>query len=1089
MDERPAPKLILEEGALVEQAQEISLDAADVIIGRDPEADLVIASPLVSRRHARVYRQDGNYLIEDLGSTNKTYLNDEPLDAPRPLAAGDTIRVGNAISLTFTVPPTEDQTQIESLGATALAAVLSSTDRTMLAAEGLPAEVVEPPLLVVSVAGGALRTSHLRQDRIRLGRAPDNDVVIPSPIVSAHHAVLVKTPDGYQFTLEPGATNPVYYKGRAIEDGQLLHDGDLLRLGSLDPGAIVTLSYHWPAEAMLKGLTRQIEFGEQNQLQIGRDPENDVVLDAPTVSRFHATIERIGQRFRVHDLNSANGTFVNDRPVEGDVWLQPGDTVRVGPYRFVLGDQRLAQFDETGGLRVEALGLNKWVRKDLNLLQAISLIIHPREFVVVVGQSGGGKSTLVDSIAGYRPATHGQVLVNGIDIYRHFDAIRSEIGFVPQRDIIHQELTVYQALDYAARLRMPADTTPDERQRRVMEVLDDLDLAHRKDVQISGLSGGQQKRVSIGVELLTRPGLFFLDEPTSGLDPGTETALMRLMRRLADQGRTIILVTHATKNVMLADRVVFLARGGYLAWFGPPEEALRYFDHYRSERDRRTHQIEFDEIYAILDDPDLGTAEEWAERYLESAVYDQYIAQPLAALGRPVLSTGSAERSVPAPAAAPAPPRRQAVKTRGKQVSALRQLLILSSRNVKILTRDRTSLFLMLASAPLLASLDVVLAFVLGRDLFSYTDGNMGDALITLFQPGIVAIFVGALAMMREFVKETEVYKRERMVNLKVLPYVLSKLWVAGLLALYQAAAYTGLHYLAFDMPGGVVEFGLMYVTLLLAVLAGMALGLLASALAPNANAAPLLVVMLLIPQVALSGALIPVPSSVSSAMPARWTFEGLVTISGGASDLAADPCWALPAEERDALSLEEKEARGCLCLGLSALDPSSCSFPGLGALYDPALDEPEPVAPAAVGNPPAEPVMPPAPQRPADSSDSKVTAQFLQELDAYNVQVAQIQAGYQAEMAEYQSRSGAYGEAVQDYQELLAEWNIKRSAAVSRAEGLLGRFHEDYGWAFVDKNDPDVFWPHLLFTWGVQAVIITLLFGVILFAVSRKAH
>ncbi len=146
-----------------------------------------------------------------------------------------------------------------------------------------------------------------------------------------------------------------------------------------------------------------------------------------------------------------------------------------------------------------------------------------------------------------------------------------------------------------------------------MEVLEDLDLTHRKDVQISGLSGGQQKRVSIGVELLTRPGLFFLDEPTSGLDPGTETTFMHLMRRLADQGRTIIMVTHATKNVMLADKVVFLARGGYLAWFGPPDEALAYFDQYRSEMDRRTRPMEFDQIYTILDDPSKGNAKDWAQ--------------------------------------------------------------------------------------------------------------------------------------------------------------------------------------------------------------------------------------------------------------------------------------------------------------------------------------------------------------------------------------------------------------------------------------------------------------------------------------------
>jgi len=223
--------------------------------------------------------------------------------------------------------------------------------------------------------------------------------------------------------------------------------------------------------------------------------------------------------------------------------------------------------------------------------------------------------------------------------------------------------------------------------------------------------------------------------------------------------------------------------------------------------------------------------------------------------------------------------------------------------------------------------------------------------------------------------------------------------------------------------------------------------------------------------------------------MPARWAFEGLVAITGGASDLAADPCWALPEEEREALTLEDKEARGCLCLGLSALDPDSCRFPGLGVYHVAALDEPEPVAPAAIGDPPAEPALPPAPQQPADASDVAATTQYLQELDAYNAQVAQIQGGYQAQMADYRARTATYREAAQSYQESLAEWNIERSAAVSKAESVLGRYHEDYGWAFVDRDDPDVFWPHLLFTWGVQASIITLLFGIILFVVSRKGH
>jgi energy-coupling factor transporter ATP-binding protein EcfA2 len=427
------------------------------------------------------------------------------------------------------------------------------------------------------------------------------------------------------------------------------------------------------------------------------------------------------------------------------------------------------------------------------------------------------------------------------------------------------ELTVYQALDYAAKLRMPADTTSAERHQRIMEVLQDLDLVHRKDVQISGLSGGQQKRVSIGVELLTKPGLFFLDEPTSGLDPGTETALMHLMRRLADQGRTIVLITHATKNVMLADKVVFLARGGYVAWFGQPDQALQYYDQSRSERDRRARPMEFDEIYAILDDPSKGKAEDWAERYRQNPAYQEHIVKPLQALGRGI----SGAVSPAAPAKAPA--KKAEKKPRRNKVSGLRQFRPLGTQ-YQILTRSRQP-DLMLASAPLVAMLDVLLSFVMGRDLFSFYDGDAANAIVSVFQPIIFAIMIG-LSQMREFAKESEIFKRERLVNLKVLPYVMSKIWVAAMLALYQAAAYTIIHYLAFDMPGGVQEFMLFYVTLVLGTLAGMMIGLLASAVAPNANSAPLIVILLIIPQVVLGGALIPMPTEISSVTSSRWSFK-----------------------------------------------------------------------------------------------------------------------------------------------------------------------------------------------------------------------
>lgn len=1053
--------------------QEVELLKADIVIGRDPNADIVFNSPVVSRRHARLIRDSQGYQVEDLGSSNGTFLNDQKLIGRSRLQPGDQIRFGQAITLVYSAPkprraslddlPIQEQEVVGGVAATMIAEQLPGSAPTT------------PPQLLVTVAGRDPLEYTLTREAYTLGRAPDNDIVINSQIVSRHHARIERVDGSYRLAVLQDASNPVFFEGRALSSPKVLRHKDTLRIGSLDPGMMVTLSYQSPSEAEATA-AHPIYLGEKTLLQIGRDPTNDVVLNVPTVSRYHAQIERIGQRYRVRDLRSSNGTFVNDQRVEGDVWLKPDDTIRIGLYRFVMGEDHLAQFDDTKGLRVEAIGLNKWVRKDLNILKNISAVFQPREFIVVVGQSGGGKSTLIDAIAGYRPATHGRVLVNDIEVYKNFDAIRNEIGFVPQKDIIHMELTVYQALDYSAQLRMPPDTTKQERHQRIMEVLDDLDLTHRKDVQISGLSGGQQKRVSIGVELLTKPGLFFLDEPTSGLDPGTETALMQLMRRLADQGRTIVLITHATKNVMLADKVIFLARGGYLAWFGPPDEALKYFDRYRSERDRRAHDIEFDEIYAILDDPSLGSAEQWAERYQAHPAYQKNIVAQLERRDLSPPTNGHGRGLV----------KRQVGRNR-RQVSALRQFFILSARNLKILTRDRFGLILMLAAAPIVSLLDVLLAVLLGRDPFSFTDGSLPNVMITLFLLTIYGIMVGGLAQMREIVKEQDIYKRERLVNLKIAPYVMSKIWVAALLALYQSAVYVIVHYLAFDMPGGVLEFVFIYITLALATMSGMMLGLFASALAPNANSAPLIIILLMLPQIVLGGALIPLPEFVSAPTSSRWAFEAFMGITGVGSDVAADVCWDLPEAEREAMSIEDKSNFGCNCMGLNMLNPDNCSFPGLGEFYNPAIDQPPPEEPAALRPPPPEPTIPPRPVEPENQADQVAMAEFFAELKTWEAEVNQIQAQYKSDLESYQAEADVYKAEAISYQEALATWQIARAAAVEPAEGVVGQFNKDFGWTFVNKANQDAYLTKIGTTWVAQAGISVILFVAILFLQKRK--
>ncbi len=656
----------------------------------------------------------------------------------------------------------------------------------------------------------------------------------------------------------------------------------------------------------------------------------------------HCSITRTPEGFLVEDFSGGH-TLVDGQPISGSIVVDAG-RVSVGGFRIALQDGTLRVHDPSsafvsparrprevpedlinralgeGGVMIEARHLERHLRGGANLLSDLSLPIHPRELVVIVGLSGAGKSTLLNALSGYKPATDGEILVDGVNLYDNLDHFRSVIGYVPQRDIVHMQLTVAEALAYASRLRLPPSSAS-EREQRIDEVVSDLGLTPRKDQLVARLSGGQLKRVSIGVELISKPELLFLDEPTSGLDPVTETGLMLLLRSLADQGRTVVVITHATKNVTLADRVVFMVPGGRMAWYGPPGEALKYFDAYRSERARADRSMEFDEIYRILEDPTLGSPEEWDERFRANPAYQRYIAGPL---------------KLEEPAAPEPPKERKEPGTAPKRPGPLRQLLVLSSRNVKLLARDRFALILMLAAAPFLAALDFLIT---ERDMF---DALLGDStrIITNTNTLIVnAMLVGALSQMREITKDKDIYRRERLVNLGIAPYVLSKVWVAAVLALYQAIWWVGIRYLAVDMPGGMETLSGIYVTVVLVTFAGMMLGLFASAVAPSEDSVALIVALLIVPQVLFSGAHLPVHKmnpivrQQMAIMPSRWAFEALITLGEHGKDVADDACWQLSSEERASLSDSERAA--CTCLGPNVL--SVCEFPGIKAFAAPA--------------------------------------------------------------------------------------------------------------------------------------------------------
>ncbi|MHB8575810.1 MAG: ATP-binding cassette domain-containing protein, partial [Dehalococcoidia bacterium] len=302
------------------------------------------------------------------------------------------------------------------------------------------------------------------------------------------------------------------------------------------------------------------------RIRIGRAAPADLVLGSPQVALKHAIIERgaTTEPWLIANAGSVGRTFVNGVAIARQE-LADGDVVRIGPYRLEVRDGEIEYFDEATGLLLQALDLHEEVSRHKVILQNVSIIVQPHEFVAVVGASGSGKTTLLRALSGSHRAQGGQVLLNDYPLYDNFDALRTQIGLVPQDDIVHAELTVEQAFGYAARLRLAADMSKADRKARVEEVIQELGLDPQRKTIIANLSGGQRKRVSIGVELLTKPPLFFLDEPTSGLDPATGTHMMQLLRRLADQGRTVVVSTHVTRDIVQCDKVLFLTRGGRMA--------------------------------------------------------------------------------------------------------------------------------------------------------------------------------------------------------------------------------------------------------------------------------------------------------------------------------------------------------------------------------------------------------------------------------------------------------------------------------------------------------------------------------------------
>jgi len=742
----------------------------------------------------------------------------------------------------------------------------------------------EQPRLVIRVPGQSPWEVDLTQPTLTLGRKPDNDIILPLDYVSGHHGKLEQRGTTWHY-IDLGSTNGTYVNGQRVQS-VVLQDSDILRIG--DPqGNTVGLTFRAAgaagAPAPVAAGTIRIggaAWGTKTSLIIGRNPQADIPLPTPIVSWQHARLDRTPQGHVLTDLGSTNGTYVNGQRLTHHHALQQGDVVQIGPFKLVYEASGFQQYAATGGVRLDGVHLVREVGRGdrtKRILDDINISVYPREFISLVGTSGAGKSTLMMALNGFARAQEGQVLVNGDNLYQHFDLYRTMVGYVPQDDIIHRDLTVCNALRYSARLRLPPDTSSQEIEQRIDRVLKEVEMLGQKEQVVNSLSGGQRKRVSIAAELLAEPNLFFLDEPTSGLDPGLEKKMMHTLRRLADGGRTIVLVTHATGNIVQCDHVCFLTQGR-MVYYGPPEEALDYFG---------VTSGDFADIYDQLDDPDPKVAKQKAiasaEEYKRSSHHQHYVADR--------------QRQVPQIQ------KQAAGKTasqRGPKVSMLRQFLVLTRRYLDLVLRDKLLLTVLMAVMPIIGALVLLVSdtnWLTGNTLAevssqldaglggagsSATYAVVGDSQTLLFIMALASVLLGLFSSVYEIVKEWSIYQRERMVTLRIFPYIASKMMVLGFFALIQCLLLMLVIGIKVDYPqeGVFLPAPLeMYITLVLATLAATLMGLLISAIVPNLNTVIYLVFLVLFFQMIFAGVLFDLPgftSQFSGLTLTRWSMEGL---------------------------------------------------------------------------------------------------------------------------------------------------------------------------------------------------------------------
>lgn len=688
-----------------------------------------------------------------------------------------------------------------------------------------------------SSAPRTIRLNEFGKNFIYFGRDPKNDIVLTSHLVSAEHGRFVYKGGTWIIEdkavyKEKGSTNGLIYNNASIVS-RSVSDGDFIRIDdgieTVSEGVLFVFSSEDSDNQWYS-----IPLSGKQKLTIGREAGCDITLPHVSVSKCHAKIVQEKDGYYIVDNGSTNGIIVNNRRVSGKEKLHEKDVISITNSKLIFTTVMISYCYYKSGISVDASDIvikRGKGKKSFITSNHVSLNIKPGELVAIIGGSGAGKSTILNCMCGYLQPTQGEVYINGVNLYQNFDSLKKLVGYVPQSDIVYDNLTLHDMLLYTAKLRLPKDTTPTEREAAITRAIDMVELSEKRDSLIKSLSGGQRKRASIAVELLSDPNLLFLDEPASGLDPGTERNLMRSLRKMADGGKTVVLVTHSTLQLKMCDKIVFMGKGGNLCFFGSYTEALTFFG-----------VSDIVDVYNMITEQ----AKQWSTKFEKARI-------------------------------APGRVRQSKFTSSKSKKNRIKQLRVLSGRYLKLVVNDKQRLLLLLVQAPLLA---VLISFVAdGKQFEQY---EMTKSL--LFALSCSAFWVGMLNAIQEICKERTIMKREYMTGLSLSAYVFSKIIVLGILCLIQSALITSVFSVMLGLPEeGVLmhPFLELLITTFITAVSSTAMGLFVSSLFTNADRAMTVAPILLMPQILFSGLIFKLSEEteiISWVAVCRWSMEGYGT-------------------------------------------------------------------------------------------------------------------------------------------------------------------------------------------------------------------